>query len=136
MTLPKLTLTQAKATSASAWAIVAALQATAVFFPLRGLPLPLKIVATVVLLAAAVLIVYTALDIKVEKPDERAAQNSYRAGAALYEFFFFLFALYVLFGERLGFATITVTHSELILFFAVINLLHDGFFLLYERFGK
>lgn len=136
MTLPKLTLTQAKATSASAWAIVAALQATAVFFPVRGLPLPLKIIATAVLLTAAVLIVYTSLGSKTEKPDERASQNNYRAGAALYEFFFFLFALYVLFGERLGFATITVTRGQLILFFATLCLLHDGFFLLYERFGK
>lgn len=136
MTLPKLTLTQAKATSAAAWAVVVILQAVAVFFPVRGLPLPLKIAATAVLLTAAVLIVYTSLDTKVEKPDERAAQNNYRAGAALYEFFFFLFALYVLFGDHLGLATVTVTRGQLILFFAVLCLLHDGFFLLYERFGK
>ena len=136
MTLPMLTLTQAKGASTTAWAIVVVLEAIALAFPVKGLPLAVKMMVAALLLAAVTVIIYTSLSRKTEKPDERAAQNNYKTSSAIYELFFFLFALYVLLSNRLGWEAITVTRSHIILGFAALNLLHDGIFLLYERFGK
>lgn len=134
--LPNLTLTQSKAASVLSWAVVALFQALALFFPVRGLPLALRVLISCVLALTVLVIVYTTLSRRVEKPDERAAYNNYRANSAIYELFFFLFALFVLFGDKWGLEELTMTRSQLILLFAVLNLAHDGFFLLYERFGK
>lgn len=136
MTLPMLSLTRAKLISVISWAIVVFFQSMALFFPVRGLPVPLKIVITVILLATVVAIIYTTLGSKVEKPDERAAQNNYKANSMLYDGFFLVFAIFVLLSSRLDIHAVSLTRSEIILIFAVLNLLHDGIFLLYERFGR
>ena len=136
MTLPMLSLTRAKLISVISWAIVVFFQSMALFFPVRELPVPLKIVITVILLATVVAIIYTTLGSKVEKPDERAAQNNYKANSMLYDGFFLLFAIFVLLSSRLDIQAVSLSRSEIILLFAVLNLLHDCIFLLYERFGR
>lgn len=136
MTLPKLSLTRAKLVSVISWAIVVFFECIALFFPVKGLPIPLKIAITTVLLATVVAIIYTTLSSKVEKPDERAAQNNYKANSMLYDGFFLLFGFFVLLSSRMDIDVISLTRSQIILLFAVLNLLHDGIFLLYERFGS
>ena len=135
MKMRELSLTQAKGVSAISWAVIVLLEMIAFFAPVKALPMPVKIAATVLALAAVAAVLYTTLG-RVEKPDERAAENNYKTSSAIYELAFFLFALYVLFGGKLGMETLTVTRSQVILGFAALNLLHDGVFLLYERFGK
>ncbi len=134
--IPSLTLTQAKLAHMTSWAIVVFFEALAVFFPVRGWPTPLRIAIALVLAGCIVVIFYTTLSRRVEKPDERAAYNTYRANSTIYELLFFVFALYVLFGERLGMDTVTFTRDQLLLVFASFCLVHDVVFLLYERFGK
>ncbi|MDY3618024.1 hypothetical protein [Agathobaculum sp.] len=136
MAIPKLTLTQAKLTSVICWAVVVLFGVVAEFFPVKGLPLPLKIAVTVLLLATAATIIFTTLDWHVEKPDERAVSNNYKSNSMLYDIIFLLFGLYVVFGEKLGMETVVLTRGRIVLLFAVLNLVHDGLFLLYERFGK
>ena len=137
MTLfPKLTLTQAKLSSTIAWAIVVLFQTIALHFPVRGLPFAVRVGITALLIVTTVVIVYTTISSRIERPDERAAYNNYRANSVLFELVFFLCALYVLFGGKWDWEVLTISRSQIILLFAAINCLHDGAFLLYERFGK
>ena len=83
-----------------------------------------------------VVILYTTLSARVEKPDKRAALNNYRANSALFNLLFMLFAFFVLFSGKPNTEVFSLTRSQIIFLFAVLNLLHDGLFLAYERFGK
>lgn len=134
--IPMLTLTQSKLSSAIAWSIVVFFQGLALFFPVRTLPAPLRVVIAVLLAGVIVVILYTTLSTRVEKPDERAALNNYRANSALFNLLFMLFAFFVLFNGKPNTEVFSLTRSQIIFPFAVLNLLHDGLFLAYERFGK
>ncbi len=135
MTIPKISLTHSKLASVCAWTFILLMQALARFRPVKALPAPLRTLIIAALLLAAAIVIISALGLRTEKPDERAILNSCRANSALFECLFLLFAVYQLFGERFGWSAILVTRSEALLAFALLNLLRDGFFLLYERFA-
>ena len=88
------------------------------------------------LLIVVCIVIYTTIDKFIEKPDERAVLNNYRANSLLYSLFFVLFGLYIIFGEKLGINTFSVNREQIIFLFSLLNLAQDGLFLFYERFGS
>lgn len=137
MKLPRFTLTQNKVISVCGWSVVVVLQAIAlrVPAPVARLPLAAQIPLVLLLLLSGIAVVGTALGIRTEKPDERAVYNQYRANSTLFTLIFFLFGIYLLFGDGRGWETLCFTRGQIIFLFGLLCLLQDGLFLLYERLG-
>lgn len=135
MKLPRFTLTQNKVISVCGWSVVVVLQAIALLFPAARLPLAAQIPLVLLILLSGIAVVGTALGIRTEKPDERAVYNQYRANSTLFTLIFFLFGIYLLFGDGRGWETLCFTRGQIIFLFGLLCLLQDGLFLLYERLG-
>lgn len=128
-----LSLTRTRLLSALCWAVVLAAGLTARFFPVAGLPLPLRMAVAGVLAVLAAVIVVTSLGVFTEKGDERSAENERRADAALFTLFFLAMGA-LLFLTKDGWA-LTLGRAEVLVLFAVVCLARDLLFLAYERLG-
>ena len=138
---PRLTLSQAKITRVICWFLVCVAQFFVLFIhaqgqPMKEIPIFIRISVAVLLLIVVCIVIYTTIDKFIEKPDERAVLNNYRANSLLYSLFFVLFGLYIIFGEKLGINTFSINREQIIFLFSLLNLAQDGLFLFYERFGS
>ena len=80
----RISLTRNRQLGALCWALILAAGLCARFFPVRGLPFPVRIAVAVLLGAAGVVVVCTTLGLFTEKGDERSAENERRTNAALF----------------------------------------------------
>ena len=130
----RLSLTRSRQIEAVCWALVLLASACAYFFPVRSLPLPLRLLTARALLLLAVVIIATSFGLFTEKGDERSAENERRADAALFTLFFLCMG-FLLFLTEDGQA-FTIGRSEVLVLFALVCLARDLLFLAYERFGS
>lgn len=130
----RISLTRSRQLGALCWALILAAGLCARFFPVRGLPLPARVVIAVALGAAGVVVVCTTLGLFTEKGDERSAENERRTDAALFTLFFLAMGagLFLLKDGR----AFTVGKSELLVIFASVCLAKDLIFLAYERWAS
>ena len=133
MKRPLLTITRSRQLSALCWVVLLLSGALSRWFPIRDLPMPLRVGAAVLLSAAAVGIMLTSIGVWVEKGDERSAENDRRARAAL--FTLLVLAVAVLLMWMQDGQTITLGRAEVLTVFGGVWLAQDVLFLLYERFG-
>lgn len=134
MKRPFLTLTRSKQIGVVCWAIILLADLVAFRFPVRGLPLPLRVALTVLLAAVALAVVVTSLGLFTERGDERAEGNQRRTDAALFQLFFLCMAACLLFTKSGG--AVTLGRREILFIFAAVCLAKDVIFLGYERFGR
>ena len=128
-----LSLTRSRQISALCWVLVLFFGSLARWFPVRGLPVPLRVGVAALLLAAAAAVILTTFGVGVEKGDERSAENERRANATLFTLLFLGMGGLLLW-TKTG-QTLTLGRSELLVIFGSVCLLQDILFLLYERFG-
>ena len=129
----RISLTRNRQLGALCWALILAAGLCARFFPVRGLPFPVRIAVAVLLGAAGVVVVCTTLGLFTEKGDERSAENERRTNAALFILFFLAMGA-LLFLTEDGW-TLTLGREEVLVLFALICLVKDLLFLAYERLG-
>lgn len=134
MTRPLLSLTRNRQIGALCWTLVLLAQLCAFFFPVRNLPLPLRVAVMALLLGIVAVTVVTTLGFWTEKGDERAEENDRKANAALFTCFFLAMGVLV-FSLRPG-SVLTLTREAVVLLFSAVCLGKDVLFLLYERFGR
>ena len=77
-----LTLTRSRQISALCWALILAAGLVARYYPVRGLPTPLRVGVAVVLVILGLAAIATSLGLFTEKGDAPSAGNARRAGAA------------------------------------------------------
>lgn len=137
---PRMTLNQAKTVRVICWFLVCIAQLFVLVMhtqgqPIKGIPVFIRIAVAVLLFIVIAVVIYTNIDKFIEKPDERAVLNNYRANSLLYSTFFVLFGLYIIFGEKLGLHTFSINRDQIIFLFSLLNFAQDSLFLFYERFG-
>lgn len=124
-----MTLTRAKLLHAGAWGVLVVLWVFAKNFgPIKDQPWQgIGIALCVVLLIGLLLLEF---GLGVEKPDERAHANAYKANSLLFNALNFALLLYITFGDK---APITIPYEYTLLLMAVLNVFQDVAFLYYER---
>lgn len=129
----RISLTRNRQLGALCWALILAAGLCARFFPVRGLPFPVRIAVAVLLGAAGVVVVCTTLGLFTEKGDERSAENERRTNAALFTLFFLAMGagLFLLKDGR----TVLIGKGELLVIFSSVCLAKDLLFLAYERWS-
>ena len=124
-----MTLTRAKLLHAGAWGVLVVLRVFAKNFgPIKVQPWQgILIALCMVLLVGLVLL---EIGVGVEKPDERAHANGYKANSLLFNILDFALLLYIAFGDEMP---LTIPYEYVLLLMAVINVFQDVAFLYYER---
>lgn len=124
-----MTLTRAKLLHASAWGVLVVLWVFAKNFgPIKDQPWQgIGIALCVVLLIGLLLLEF---GLGVEKPDERAHTNGYKANSLLFNIINGALLLYIIFGKEMP---ITIPYEYALLLMAVLNVFQDVAFLYYER---
>lgn len=124
-----MTLTRAKKLHAAAWGVLVVLWVFAKNFgPIKDQPWQgIGIALCVVLLIGLLLLEF---GLGVEKPDERANANGYKANSLLFNLLNGALVLYILFGKEMP---ITISYEYAILLMALLNVFQDLAFLYYER---
>ncbi len=124
-----MTLTRAKLLHASAWGVLVVLWVFAKNFgPIKDQPWQgIGIALCVVLLIGLLLLEF---GLGVEKPDERANANGYKANSLLFNLLNGALVLYILFGKEMP---LTISYEYAILLMALLNVFQDVAFLYYER---
>ena len=130
-----LTLTRSRQISALCWALILAAGLAARYYPVRGLPMPLRIGVAVVLALTGLAAIVTSLGLFTEKGDERSAENERRADSALFTLFFLVMGVMLVVSGRVEGWSFTLDRSGLLLLFGVVCLVKDLLFLGYERFS-
>ena len=124
-----MTLTRAKKLHAAAWGVLVVLWVFAKNFgPIKNQPWQgIGIALCVVLLIGLLLLEF---GLGVEKPDERANANGYKANSLLFNLLNGALVLYILFGKEMP---LTISYEYAILLMALLNVFQDLAFLYYER---
>ena len=124
-----MTLTRAKKLHAAAWGVLVVLWVFAKNFgPIKDQPWQgIGIALCVVLLIGLLLLEF---GLGVEKPDERANANGYKANSLLFNLLNGALVLYLLFGKEMP---LTISYEYAILLMALLNVFQDLAFLYYER---
>ena len=130
-----LTLTRSRQIDALCWALILAAGLAAWYYPVRGLPTPLRVGIAVVLALMGVVVIATSLGLFTEKGDERSAENERRADSALFTLFFLAMGVMLVVSGRVEGWSFTLDRSGLLLLFGVVCLVKDLLFLGYERFS-
>ena len=130
-----LTLTRSRQIDALCWVLILAASLLARLYPVRSLPLPLRVGAAAVLLAMAAAIILIAAGVFTEKGDERSAENERRTDAALFTLFFVAMGALLLVSGRVEGWNLTLDRSGILVLFSVVCLVRDLLFLGYERFA-
>ena len=124
-----MTLTRAKKLHAAAWGVLIVLLLYAKQFgkintqPWQGI----VIAVSVALLIGLVLL---ELGFGVEKPDERANSNFYKANSLLFNVIDFALLFYIAFGDK---APLTIPYEYILVLVGLLNVFQDLAFLYYER---
>lgn len=124
-----MTLTRAKKLHAAVWGVLVVLWVFAKNFgPIKDQPWQgIGIALCVVLLIGLLLLEF---GLGVEKPDERANTNGYKANSLLFNLLNGALVLYILFGKEMP---LTISYEYAILLMALLNVFQDLAFLYYER---
>ena len=124
-----MTLTRAKKLHAAVWGVLVVLWVFAKNFgPIKDQPWQgIGIALCVVLLIGLLLLEF---GLGVEKPDERANANGYKANSLLFNLLNGALVLYILFGKEMP---LTISYEYAILLMALLNVFQDLTFLYYER---
>lgn len=130
-----LTLTCSRQISALCWALILAAGLIARYYPVRGLPMPLRVGVAVVLALMGLAAIVTSLGLFTEKGDERSAGNERRADAALFTLFFCAMGAMLIVSGKVEGWSFTLDRSGLLILFGVVCLARDLLFLGYERFS-
>ena len=130
-----LTLTCSRQISALCWALILAAGLIARYYPVRGLPMPLRVGVAVVLALMGLAAIVTSLGLFTEKGDERSAENERRADSALFTLFFVAMGALLLVSGRVEGWNLTLDRSGILILFSVVCLVRDLLFLGYERFA-
>ena len=107
-----LTLTRSRQIDALCWALILAASLLARLYPVRSLPLPLRVGAAAVLLAMAAAIILIAAGVFTEKGDERSAENERRADSALFTLLFVAMGLLLIVSGKVDGWSITLGREE------------------------
>ena len=130
-----LTLTRSRQIDALCWVLILAASLLARLYPVRSLPLPLRVGAAAVLLAMAAAIILIAAGIFTEKGDERSAENERRADSALFTLLFVAMGLLLIVSGKVDGWSITLGREDVLILFSSACLAKDLLFLGYERFS-
>lgn len=124
-----MSLTRAKRLHAAVWGALVVLWMFAKSYgPIKDQPWQgIAIALCVVLLIGLVLL---EIGLGVEKSDERATANGYKANSLLFNVLNGALVLYILFGKEMP---LTIPHEYAILLMALLNVFQDLAFLYYER---
>lgn len=124
-----MSLTRAKMLHAAAWGVLVVLWVFAKSYgPIKGQPWQGIAIALCVVLLIGLVLLETGLG--VEKPDERATANGYKANSLLFNVLNGALVLYILFGKEMP---LTVPYEYALLLMALLNVFQDLAFLYYER---
>lgn len=124
-----MSLTRAKMLHAAAWGVLVVLWVFAKSYgPIKGQPWQGIAIALCVVLLIALLLLEFGLG--VEKPDERANANGYKANSLLFNVLNGALVLYILFGKEMP---LTIPYEYALLLMALLNVFQDLAFLYYER---
>lgn len=124
-----MSLTRAKMLHAAAWGVLVVLWVFAKSYgPIKGQPWQGIAIALCVVLLIGLVLLETGLG--VEKPDERAAANGYKANSLLFNVLNGALVLYILFGKEMP---LTISYEYALLLMALLNVFQDLAFLYYER---
>ncbi|WP_125116095.1 hypothetical protein [Agathobaculum sp. Marseille-P7918] len=124
-----MTLTRAKKLHAAAWGVLVVLWVFAKNFgPIKAQPWQGIAIALCVALLIGLLLLESGLG--VEKPDERATANGYKANSLLFNLLNGALVLYIVLGKEMP---LTIPYEYALLLMALINLFQDLAFLYYER---
>lgn len=124
-----MSLTRAKMLHAAAWGVLVVLWVFAKSYgPINGQPWQGIAIALCVVLLIALLLLEFGLG--VEKPDERANANGYKANSLLFNVLNGALVLYILFGKEMP---LTIPYEYALLLMALLNVFQDLAFLYYER---
>lgn len=126
-----MSLTRAKLLHAGTWGVLVVLWVFAKNYgPIKVQPWQgILIALCMVLLIALVLL---EIGVGVEKPDERANENGYKANSLLFHVINGALLLYIIFGDEIP---LTIPYEYALLLMALINVFQDLAFLYYERRG-
>lgn len=124
-----MSLTRAKKLHATVWGVLVVLWVFAKSYgPIKNQPWQGIGIALCVVLLIALLLLETGLG--VEKPDERANANGYKANSLLFNVLNGALVLYILFGKEMP---LIIPYEYAILLMALLNVFQDLAFLYYER---
>lgn len=118
-----MSLTRAKMLHAAAWGVLVVLWVFAKSYgPIKDQPWQG--------IAIALCVVLLEFGLGVEKPDERANANGYKANSLLFNVLNGALVLYILFGKEMP---LTISYEYALLLMALLNVFQDVAFLYYER---
>lgn len=124
-----MSLTRAKMLHAAAWGVLVVLWVFAKSYgPIKDQPWQGIAIALCVVLLIGLVLLETGLG--VEKPDERATANGYKANSLLFNVLNGALVLYILFGKEMP---LTIPYEYALLLMALLNVFQDLAFLYYER---
>lgn len=124
-----MSLTRAKMLHAAVWGVLVVLWVFAKSYgPIKDQPWQGIAIALCVALLIALLLLEFGLG--VEKPDERANANGYKANSLLFNVLNGALVLYILFGKEMP---LTISYEYALLLMALLNVFQDVAFLYYER---
>lgn len=124
-----MSLTRAKMLHAGVWGVLVILLLFAKSYgPIKDQPWQGIAIALCVVLLIGLVLLETGLG--VEKPDERATANGYKANSLLFNLLNGALVLYILFGKEMP---LTIPYEYAILLMALLNVFQDLAFLYYER---
>ena len=124
-----MSLTRAKMLHAGVWGVLVVLWVFAKSYgPIKNQPWQGVGIALCVVLLIGLLLLESGLG--VEKPDERATANGYKANSLLFNVLNGALLLYIVFGKEMP---LTIPYEYAILLMALINVFQDLAFLYYER---
>lgn len=124
-----MTLTRAKLLHAIGWGIMLLLLLIGRSYgPFDSQPL--MGIAIAVILVVFVGVILLDVGVGVEKPDERATGNFYKANSLLFNLIDVALLLYIIFGNE---APLTISYDYVLILIALINIIQDAAFLFYEN---
>ena len=124
-----MTLTRAKLLHAIGWGIMLLLLLIGRSYgPFHSQPL--MGIAIAVILVVFVGVILLDVGVGVEKPDERATGNFYKANSLLFNLIDVALVLYLVFGDD---APLTIPYEYILILIALINIIQDVAFLYYEN---
>lgn len=123
-----MTLTRAKLLHAIGWGIMLLLLLIGRSYgPFDSQPL--MGIAIAVILVVFVGVILLDVGVGVEKPDERATGNFYKANSLLFNLIDVALLLYIIFGNEVP---LTISYDYVLILIALINIIQDAAFLYYE----
>ena len=124
-----MTLTRAKLLHAIGWGIMLLLLLIGHSYgPFDSQPLMGIMIAVVLVVFVGVILLD--VGVGVEKPDERATGNFYKANSLLFNLIDVALLLYIIFGNE---APLTIPYEYILILIALINIIQDVAFLFYEN---